>query len=102
ARPDVVELVLGALEATGLPGSALCMEVTETAVLDDIGRAIATLSELQAAGVRVAIDDFGTGYSSLDQLKHLPVHSLKIDRSFVDGLPGESEDLAIVQAVLAM
>jgi EAL domain-containing protein (putative c-di-GMP-specific phosphodiesterase class I) len=71
-------------------------------VIEDPARAVKILSALQAIGVRIAVDDFGTGYSSLAQLKRFPVNSLKIDRSFVQDIPGEHNDAAIVKAIIAM
>ncbi len=84
ARDDVVELLLGALDAQNLPGSALIFEVTEQAVLDDSGRVARCLDQLRERGVSVALDDFGTGYSSLSYLQQLPVDVLKLDRSFIE------------------
>jgi len=102
ARADLVPMVRGALEHAGLPGEALCLEVTESVLLRDLDRTVEALSALRDLGVHVAIDDFGTGYSSLGTLKHLPVHSLKVDRSFVDALPTDRDDVAIVEALLGM
>jgi diguanylate cyclase (GGDEF)-like protein len=85
-----------------LPGACLGLEVTESAVRTDAETTLAALEQLRRLGVRIAIDDFGTGYSSLSALKALPVDALKIDRSFVSGLPDDSSDRQIVTAVLAM
>ena len=96
-------LVQDALAATGLEPRLLCLEVTESAVMADPVAATAVLERLKALGVRLAIDDFGVGYSSLSQLKTLlPVDTIKIDKSFVDGVPGEGEDQAIVDAILRL
>jgi diguanylate cyclase (GGDEF)-like protein/PAS domain S-box-containing protein len=94
----VVERVLG---ATGLEPRLLCLEITESAVMADPAAATTVLERLKRLGVRLAIDDFGVGYSSLSQLKTLlPVDTIKVDKSFVDGVPGE--DQAIVDAVLRL
>jgi diguanylate cyclase (GGDEF)-like protein len=98
----LVELVASALEESGLEPSALWLEITETAVMDEVETTIRTLGALKALGVQLSIDDFGTGYSSLSYLKRFPVDVLKIDRSFVDGMGTDSEDEAIVTAVVRM
>ena len=91
------------LAATGLAPGQLCLEVTESAVMADPAAATAALERLKATGVRLAIDDFGIGYSSLSQLKTLlPVDTIKIDKSFVDGVTTDGEDRAIVDAVLRL
>ncbi len=96
------QVVKDALAATGLEPRLLCLEVTESAVMADPEAATALLERLKALGVRLAIDDFGVGYSSLSQLKALlPVDTIKIDKSFVDGVPG-GEDQAIVDAILRL
>jgi EAL domain-containing protein (putative c-di-GMP-specific phosphodiesterase class I) len=92
-----------ALAASGLEPRLLCLEITESAVMADPDAATAALERLKRLGVRLAIDDFGVGYSSLSQLKTLlPVDTIKIDKSFVDGVLGEGEDQAIVDAVLRL
>jgi diguanylate cyclase (GGDEF)-like protein/PAS domain S-box-containing protein len=92
-----------ALAISGLAPARLCLEITESAVMADPGAATAVLERLKAIGVRLAIDDFGIGYSSLSQLKALlPVDTIKIDKSFVDGVTGDGEDHAIVDAVLRL
>ena len=83
------------------PGD-LCLEVTETLLIEDPESSIATLSALKALGVQIAVDDFGTGYSSLQHLRNFPIDCVKIDRSFVRGLPDSSEDAAIVGAVIEL
>ncbi len=90
------------LDRTGLWPALLELEITETMIATRVDEGVAMLEELAALGVRLAIDDFGTGYSSLSQLKRFPVHVLKIDKSFVDGVPDEPGDLAIVRAILSL
>ncbi|HVW42298.1 MAG TPA: EAL domain-containing protein [Amycolatopsis sp.] len=98
----LVPAVEAALHTTGLPPSALCLEITESALMRDAALASESLAALRDLGVRLAIDDFGTGYSSLAQLHKLTLDTLKIDRSFVAGL-GESADAeAIVTSIIAM
>jgi diguanylate cyclase (GGDEF)-like protein/PAS domain S-box-containing protein len=102
ARPDLVARVGEVLERTGVRRSALSLEITESVLMRDAEEALGVLEELKALGVRISVDDFGTGYSSLSYLKRFPVDVLKIDRSFVDGLGSDADDLAIVQAILAL
>ncbi|HEX6351469.1 sensor domain-containing protein [Actinophytocola sp.] len=100
--PELVPAVRQVLMRTGLPSDALCLEITENALMHDPTLAAQTLSRLRDLGVRLAIDDFGTGYSSLAQLRKLPLDQLKIDRSFVTAL-GESRDAeTIVTSIIAM
>jgi diguanylate cyclase (GGDEF)-like protein/PAS domain S-box-containing protein len=98
----LVDRVAAALAAAGIPGSCLEIELTETAAMKDPQRAITVLEGLRVLGVGVAIDDFGTGYSSLSYLKNLPISTLKIDLSFVRGLPEDSGDVEIIDSILAL
>ena len=98
-QPGLVADVAVALEASGLAPGRLWLELTETALLADAPFAIATLERLRELGVQVALDDFGTGQSSLARLRHLPIDGLKVDRSFVAGLPGDPLDMAILAAI---
>ena len=102
SRPELADVVAGALEASGLAPGALTLEVTETALMEHPDRAQETLCRLRDLGVRLAIDDFGTGYSSLLYLRRLPVDVLKIDRTFVGGLTTDEDDAAIVRAVIGL
>ena len=100
--PGVAQQVWHVLADTGLTPSRLQVEITETSAMHNATAAAATLRELKDLGVRVAIDDFGTGYSSLAYLKRFPIDILKIDQSFVRGLPGDAEDAAIATAVIGL
>jgi diguanylate cyclase (GGDEF)-like protein len=97
---DLVEEVARLLRRHDVPADRLTLEVTEGSVMADPARAVALLHELRDLGVRLSVDDFGTGYSSLSYLKRLPVHEVKIDRSFVSGLRDQAEDVAIVRAII--
>jgi diguanylate cyclase (GGDEF)-like protein/PAS domain S-box-containing protein len=94
--------IVAALQRAALPTGALHLEITETAVMGDIGTALPILMRLRDLGLKVDIDDFGTGYSSLNYLKQLPVTALKIDRTFVSGLGTDPNDRAIVKAIIAL
>ncbi|WP_237750927.1 putative bifunctional diguanylate cyclase/phosphodiesterase [Gallaecimonas xiamenensis] len=99
---DLVRMVQKILNETGLAPQFLELELTESAVMQNPERARAILQELRDLGVAISIDDFGTGYSNLAQLKRFPIDRLKIDRSFTAGVLTDSQDAAIVQAVVAL
>jgi diguanylate cyclase (GGDEF)-like protein/PAS domain S-box-containing protein len=99
---DLVERIDDILADSGFPPAALCLELTESTLLADPAAAATQFERLRARGIGLAIDDFGTGYSSIAQLKDLPLTALKIDRSFVEGLPEDPVDRAIVQATIEM
>jgi diguanylate cyclase (GGDEF)-like protein len=101
-QPQFVERVANALAVSGLPPKLLELELTESILVHDAEDALPRLFALSALGVGLAIDDFGTGYSSLAYLKRMPVATLKIDRSFVKGLPEDRTDAGIVRAILEM
>ncbi|WP_103341765.1 sensor domain-containing protein [Amycolatopsis sp. CA-126428] len=100
--PHLVPAVQDALAVTGLPAGALCLEVTESALMRDQEAAAEVLASLRALGVLLAIDDFGTGYSSLAQLRRLTLDTLKIDRSFITGIAESRDAEAIVTSIIAM
>jgi len=90
------------LHSTGADPNHLTLEVTESLVIENINEVISRMSEISALGIRFSIDDFGTGYSSLSYLKRLPVHELKIDRSFIQDAPVDESDAALVETILAV
>ncbi|HEV2770164.1 MAG TPA: EAL domain-containing protein [Solirubrobacteraceae bacterium] len=100
AEADLPDTVAGVLADSEMDPAMLCLEVTESVLIEDPDSSAATLSALKALGVQIAVDDFGTGYSSLAYLRRFPVDCLKIDRSYIRGLPHSSEDAAIVAAVV--
>jgi EAL domain-containing protein (putative c-di-GMP-specific phosphodiesterase class I) len=100
--PALLETVLEILDRTGLPATALWLEITESMLMADPESASRTLHALHDAGIRLAIDDFGTGYSSLAYLRRFPVQVLKIDRSFVMAMEDNADDAAIVASVVTL
>ncbi|MBW7903267.1 MAG: EAL domain-containing protein [Rhodocyclaceae bacterium] len=100
-QPNLRDIVLDALEESGLPPASLVLEITESVLMERTCEPIGILDELRALGVRVSIDDFGTGYSSLAYLKHLPADNLKIDRSFIQDLP-DDDAVSIVTGIIAL
>jgi diguanylate cyclase (GGDEF)-like protein/PAS domain S-box-containing protein/excisionase family DNA binding protein len=102
AQPDLGAQIQEILATTGLPAASLELEITESVVMDRSDEAIRALRALRELGVKLVLDDFGTGYSSLSYLKHLPLDTIKIDRSFVAGLVDDDANLPIVQAVIAL
>jgi diguanylate cyclase (GGDEF)-like protein len=99
---NLLEVIDDALGASGMPPELLQLEITESMMMHNVGRAIELLDVIRSRGVRLAIDDFGTGYSSMSLIKKIPVDTIKIDRSFVQDLPHDSEDRAIAQAIISM
>jgi EAL domain-containing protein (putative c-di-GMP-specific phosphodiesterase class I) len=101
-QSDFVQTLDYILAETGCPPKALELEVTESLLLEDAEQAIELLTQITERGVRIAIDDFGTGYSSLSYLKRMPVHTLKIDRSFVSELGSDINVSAIARTVIVL
>ncbi|MDC8760842.1 putative bifunctional diguanylate cyclase/phosphodiesterase [Janthinobacterium fluminis] len=99
---NLTQIVMSALADSGLDAHLLELELTEGTLMDDAKATLATLEQLRAIGVYLSIDDFGTGYSSMNYLKRFDVRALKIDRSFISGLPQDSENAAITRAIIAM
>jgi len=101
-RGDLIAVTVSALATAGLDADRLELEITESVLLNDEAWVRSLLERLAALGVRIAMDDFGTGYSSLSYLRSFPFSKIKIDRSFVDGVVGQSDALAIVQATIQL
>ncbi len=101
-QPGIVQRIDQQLRSAGIPAERLQLEITETFIMSQAEEALAVLHALKDLGLQLAIDDFGTGYSSLSYLKRLPLDIIKIDKSFVRGLPHEQEDAAIARAIIAL
>lgn len=101
-EPDLVETVEHVLEITGLPPTSLKLEVTESGIMENPEQAIQIMTMLKAKGIQFSIDDFGTGYSSFGYLKRLPIHTLKIDRSFVLDSINNTSDQEIIKTIISM
>jgi EAL domain-containing protein (putative c-di-GMP-specific phosphodiesterase class I) len=101
-QDDLVGAVARILAETGLPPERLELEITESMLMTDLDSAVAKMRELNRMGVRLAIDDFGTGYSSLAALKRFPIQCLKVDKSFIQDLPSNPSDAAIVESIIAL
>ncbi len=104
--PNLLQMIKSALAGSGLDPIYLELELTESVLMaeeaDELNNIISLLTELRSIGIKIAIDDFGTGYSSLSYLKRFPVNSLKIDRSFVKDIPTDTDDAAIIKAIVAL
>lgn len=101
-QPNFYTMVAGAIERAGINPELITLEITESHLMEDIDDMVAVMHQIGELGVRFSIDDFGTGYSSLAYLKNLPIANLKIDQSFVRGLPDNSGDVAIVKTIISM
>ena len=99
-QPNLVKEISQTLKETGLSPHDLSLEITESVMMHD-ALALSALRELKGMGIGLSMDDFGTGYSSLSYLKRFPIDTLKIDRSYVDGLGSDAGDTAIVHATIA-
>jgi len=99
-QPEFTEMVAAILQETGCPPSCLKLELTESTIAEYAEMVVPKMKELSRRGIQLCIDDFGTGYSSLSRLYDFPIHTLKIDRSFVEGIGGSGEKLKIVRAIV--
>lgn len=101
-HPDIAKMIMNALTETGLNPNYLELEITETAMMDDANKAASILADIKATGVQISIDHFGAGYFSISQLKRFPLTLLKIDQSFIKGVPTNPNDAAITTAIIAL
>ncbi|WP_319760470.1 EAL domain-containing protein [Maridesulfovibrio sp.] len=101
-QKNLLQTILDIITKTSIDPSCLDLEITESTVMDDIEQTKKTLDKLADSGITLSIDDFGTGYSSMAHLKNLPMHVLKIDQSFVSGLPHNTSDKKIVKAIISL
>jgi len=102
SRPDFVDVVAQALASSGMDPDWLELELTETVIVRDLDESARQLERLRALGLKLAIDDFGTGYSSLSYLRRLPIHTLKMDRSFIQELERDPNTLSLVRAIVTL
>ncbi len=101
-QPNLVSKIKKILAKTGMPPDCLELEITESCLVDDLPKTIAILNQFKAMGIRTAIDDFGTGYSSLASLKSLPFDTLKIDKSFLDGITSIKKNCTILHSIIEL
>jgi diguanylate cyclase (GGDEF)-like protein len=101
-NPNLVRTVLNILAETGFPPDKLVLEITESALMEHSENTLITLNTLREHKIQIALDDFGTGYSSMNYLKRLPINSIKVDQSFVQGLLDDKDNLAIVRAIISL
>jgi diguanylate cyclase (GGDEF)-like protein/PAS domain S-box-containing protein len=99
---ELINNIARTLDETGVAAQYITLEITESMLIDNIEKVVETLNQLNAMGIRISIDDFGTGYSSLSYLKRFPIHTLKIDRSFVRDIVTDKNDHTIVATIIAM
>jgi len=101
-QKDILEFIKTTLRQSNCRPEWIAFEITESQIMKDPQKAVSLLLEISELGIEIAVDDFGTGYSSLTYLKRLPVDKLKIDRAFINELPHDEEDVAIVRAIIAL
>ncbi|RYZ78584.1 MAG: EAL domain-containing protein, partial [Moraxellaceae bacterium] len=97
---DLHKSIKNDLDKTGLPGRCLGLEITESVLIENFENTAKLLKQIQSYGVEILVDDFGTGYSSMAYLKELPARTLKIDRTFVQGVPENTDDCRILRAMI--
>ncbi|MBT9315535.1 bifunctional diguanylate cyclase/phosphodiesterase [Leptothoe spongobia] len=102
SKPDLIQAIDSTLAKTGLDGDSIILEITENILIEDIDQTIDLLAQLASRHIQISIDDFGTGYSSLSYLHKLPVHTLKIDRTFVEKIQTENCQYKVVSTILAL
>ena len=100
--PDLVHMIENVLQDTHLHPTLLELEITENSIIEDVNLAAEKLNKIKALGVKICIDDFGTGYTSINFLKKFPIDVLKVDQSFVKGIPDNQNDIAITSAIIAL
>jgi EAL domain-containing protein (putative c-di-GMP-specific phosphodiesterase class I) len=101
-RPDLVEAIGRVVREAAVDPRLLAIEITESAVMEDVEESAEKLARLREIGIQIHVDDFGTGYSSLSYLHRFPITAVKIDRSFVEGLVGEPESADVVKAIVSI
>lgn len=101
-QEDIVDIIQRILDETGLPATALSLEITESMLMEPVEENLATLRQLRNMGIQLSLDDFGTGYSSLSYLQRFSLDTIKIDKSFVRGIGHDRNDMAITNAIIAM
>jgi EAL domain-containing protein (putative c-di-GMP-specific phosphodiesterase class I) len=101
-EPGMLDRFIQAIEKNGLQPECFELEITENAIMSDLDLAMTLMKRIQDVGIGLAIDDFGTGYSSLGYIKNFPVQTLKLDNLFVDGLPDDSDAIAVAKTVLSL
>ncbi|MDZ8239804.1 MAG: EAL domain-containing protein [Nostoc sp. ChiQUE01a] len=102
SQPDLIEQIGQILKSTGLNADSLVLDITESVIVENGDRVIATLSQLREIGIQLSIDDFGTGYSSLGRLYNFPISLLKIDRSFISSISSNSKNLEIIEILVTL
>ncbi len=101
-QPGVIRLIESAIKDHKIEPGNLVLEITETAIIDDIDTSVTKLKQIKGLGVKIALDDFGTGYSSLNYLKRLPLNKIKIDKSFIDEVTEKQQDAMILQSIIQL